>query len=102
MAGSCNVAGESRRMCFAMLPLPCDLCPGSGRTGSAFFGSAFWACRKKRLIQQGKTAGRDRDGEEGFRGALGGAEADGVVGVVDEFERGGIARSHFRKNCLIK
>jgi hypothetical protein len=28
-------------------------------------------------------------GEDGFRDALGGAEAEGVVVFVDEFERGG-------------
>jgi hypothetical protein len=40
--------------------------------------------------------GKDGDGEDGFRGALGGSEADGqgVVVVVDELEGGGIAGAH--------
>jgi hypothetical protein len=74
MAGSSNVAAESRRMCFATLPHPCNLFSGSGRAVAA-----FWACRKKRLIQTEKMAGKDGDGEDGFRGALGGAEADAMT-----------------------
>ena len=52
--------------------------------------------------EEANPFGKDSDGEDGFRGALGGAEADGegVVVVVDEFERGGIARLNRRKNRL--
>lgn len=43
--------------------------------------------------EEADPAGEDGDGEDGFRRSLGGTEADGegVVVVVDEFERGGIA-----------
>jgi hypothetical protein len=52
--------------------------------------------------EEADPAGKDGDGKDGLRGALGGAEADGegVVVVVDELERGGVALAHFCENVF--